>query len=366
MSDRPLIESRIVGGLLGDPAVYAFFPRTGAAALFDLGDVIGTLPTRDLLRVRLALISHTHIDHFIGFDRLLRVNIPHGRLIELCGPPGLAANVYGKLSGYTWNLVDPGQIRFRVREVAADGTLQSYMLVNDHRFVPQPEPSAVADPSPIPVANTLAAAPPASPIATFAAFDDGTRIDAVALDHGIPSIAYACQLGERHHVRPDALAAMGLTPGAWIRDLQLALADGAGLTRFSFGTQSYTAAELQRLLITTTRPRPLGYLTDAGFTPGNLARARRLFQSTDLLICETNYRDIDYRKARERLHLTTKQAALIAAAAGVKQLQIFHVSALYSHEAEAVVQEAAGFFGDFCRYTPPALEEAIAAEFSRL
>src|SRR5690606_24994441 len=112
-----------------DPAVYGFFPRSGDAVLFDLGALDG-LSNRELLRVRMALVSHTHIDHFIGFDRLLRVNIPHGRMIEICGPPGIIRNVKGKLDGYLWNLLEPDQLRFTVHEIDREGGVRSVLLAS--------------------------------------------------------------------------------------------------------------------------------------------------------------------------------------------------------------------------------------------
>src|SRR5256714_7254212 len=63
-----------------------------------------------------AFVSHTHMDHFIGFDRLLRVALGRGKTLRLFGPPGLITNVTGKLRGYTWNLVDGYPLAIEVQE----------------------------------------------------------------------------------------------------------------------------------------------------------------------------------------------------------------------------------------------------------
>src|SRR5690606_765956 len=103
---------------------------SGDAALFDAGS-LDALSNRDLLKVRHVFVSHTHIDHFIGFDKLLRVNVPHFRSIEVCGPKGIISNVQGKLHGYLWNLLESGQVELVVRELSETGEITSARLVND-------------------------------------------------------------------------------------------------------------------------------------------------------------------------------------------------------------------------------------------
>ncbi len=82
----------------GDPLIYAFFKQSGEAVLFDLGSC-EKLSNKELVKVTHAFVSHAHIDHFIGFDRLLRVKVPHGCKLNIYGPEGFIKNVQGKLRG---------------------------------------------------------------------------------------------------------------------------------------------------------------------------------------------------------------------------------------------------------------------------
>src|SRR6266487_5997046 len=74
------------------------------------------LSTTRLLRASEVFVSHTHMDHFIGFDRLLRIALGRQKALRIYGPPGLIENVAGKLRGYTWNLVDDYPFTIDVRE----------------------------------------------------------------------------------------------------------------------------------------------------------------------------------------------------------------------------------------------------------
>src|SRR5215470_16010392 len=117
---------RLVNHPFGDPGLYIAFRYQGRAMLFDLGR-IDRQPAAELLKITHVFVSHTHMDHFIGFDHLLRIFLARDSAIELYGPPGIAANVCGKLGGYTWNLVDGYQFSLTVHEVGCD-TIDSVRL----------------------------------------------------------------------------------------------------------------------------------------------------------------------------------------------------------------------------------------------
>ena len=83
------------------------------------------------------------------------------------------------------------------------------------------------------------------------------------------------------------------------------------------------------------------------------------------MICEANYSDEDWPKARAKMHLTTRQAALIAASVKADKLEIFHISNLYANNPDERVREAEGFFASLAPLSPEALEHAIATELGR-
>lgn len=352
------IECSLVNGIAGDPAVLSFFNQTGDSVLFDLGS-LDALTNRDLLKVRHAFVSHTHIDHFIGFDRWLRVNIPHGRELEVSGPTGIIANVRGKLQGYLWNLLVDDQVRFTVHELDRDGAVKTAVLSNTNQFNPQ----IIASPEPL--TGPRVRPMPEKPGAFITNLKDKSRIEAVALDHGTPSIAYVCQAPLKFHVNTEEVARLGLNPGAWIRDLQIAMADGDFDKKIVVGgSHEFAAKDLGAQILTYDAPRTIGYLTDILFNTENLERIKSLMEGVELLVCETNYCADDKLKATQKKHLTTKQAAIIAAHIRADHLRVFHISNIYSGRENEIVAEADDYFSKYRHADQETLMKLITSEIT--
>jgi ribonuclease Z len=219
------------------------------------------------------------MDHFMGFDQLLRLFLAREATLRLYGPPGIADCVAGKLAGYTWNLTDEYAFVLEVTEIGAR-ELTSWRFAARHRFARE----------------ALGAPRPFSGV-VFA--DPVVTIEAAALDHKIVSMAYA--LTERTHlnVRPDALAAAGLSPGPWLNALKQAVRTGA-----SADTPIEVAPGMRRPLgalkdelLTVTPGQKVAYVVDTLFSPSNVAAIVRLAAGADLFFCEAPFLEEDLEQA---------------------------------------------------------------------
>ncbi|MBS0171291.1 MAG: hypothetical protein JSR62_13135 [Nitrospira sp.] len=334
---NPSFSSTLVNDVFGDPGLFVEVRWAKRALLFDLGhnDALGP---RRLLRAGDIFISHTHMDHFIGFDALLRVALGRGITLRLYGPPGLIANVEGKLRGYTWNLVDGYPLTITVQEFHADEIRTTTFHATDG-FRRHDEP------------NTTPSDGTAD--GSFPVFHDPMfTVQASALNHRIPSFAYALQ--EQFHVNfnKERLHEAGLPVGYWLKEVKQYLwqskpDDFRFLATLYHGhhreTREFVLGEVREQFVTITRGQKLVYVVDARYDAANERKIVELARGADIFYCEAPYLDRDAEKARDRYHLTARQAGIMAKQAGVRELVVFHFSPRYTglrHEIEAEAREA--------------------------
>ena len=341
------LRTEILGGLQGDPAVFAFQKTTGEGLLFDLGS-LDQMPQRELMKVRHVFVSHTHMDHFMGFDRWLRVNIPHRRLLRIWGPAPFFERVQAKLKSYAWNLIDPDQLRFEVHEIHESGMVAKALLTNTDDFAIHPNlESSTSD-----------------DLITMA---DGAVVSCVALRHvSIPSIAYKVRNPDKLRFLHENLASLGLTSGAWISELQSRVARGLLADDFTIGERTFAMSELRAKLLRREEGPAFVYLTDLSFDRANVKALRGAFQKASAIICESSFLDADRPRAVAKAHLTTRQAALIAMALEARYFQIFHVSTIYGQGPEASVAEAKMFFDELSGLSAADKNAALEAEFQEV
>jgi ribonuclease Z len=325
---RPTLHPRLVNGRFGDPVVYVEALHQPEALLFDLGDLT-PLATRDLLRIRHVFVSHMHMDHFIGFDRLLRVNVGRDHRIVLIGPIGIADAVGHKLRAYTWDLVDryKTDLTFEVVEVggAELQTAARFRLKNAFRAEPCPVPSRLSGPH-----------------LRCGDFDLAVAV----LEHHGPSLGFAIQEPLHVNVWRNRLEERGLAPGPWLQPLKRAIAAGLD-DRIRIVLPSGVPCPLGELrnLASVERGQKIAYVTDVADTPSNRAAIAELAATADILFIESSFSAADLYQANARAHLTTQAAGEIARAAGVRRVEAFHFSPRYEDEETRMLAEVAAAFG---------------------
>lgn len=332
---RPSFSSFLVNDPFEDPGLYVEIKWARRALLFDVGHNDSLTPAH-LLRTSDLFVSHTHMDHFIGFDRVLRIALGRGKTLRLFGPPGLIENVAGKLRGYTWNLVDGYPLSIEAREYHPNEIRTAMFFATDGfrscHSPPQVRPGDSYADHVFPVLE-----------------DPMFTVYGVALNHRIPCFGYALQ--ERFHVNinKERLHAAGLPVGSWLKDLKRYLWEGKP-DDFRFAATLYfehrkeerefQLGEVRDRFATITRGQKLTYVVDARYDEENEAKIVNLAQGADVLYCESPYLDQDADKARERYHLTARQAGVMAKKAGVRKLIVFHFSPRYTGRGEAIMKEA--------------------------
>lgn len=332
-----MYSALLVNEPFGDPAVLIKSKYRRESVLFDLGDLHRLAP-REILKIGHIFVSHTHVDHFIGFDTILRVCLGRNQRIGLFGPPGFLDRVEGKLQGYTWNLVEnySNDFELLVTEIHPVRRISRlYRCRNAFR----PEPFADAE---IPVDQPLMEE-------TF------FSISCAFLDHLIPCLAFRFEEKSRVNILKNGLEELGLPTGRWLMALKEAILQGrpdeqliASGEKSSGGGEAITMLPLGLLkekAVKMTRGQRIGYVTDALYSPENEGRILSLAESADHLFIEATFLHADLEKAARKYHLTARQAGLLARKAGVKRFSLFHFSPKYKGAGDALQQEALEAFG---------------------
>ena len=170
--------------------------------------------------------------------------------------------------------------------------------------------------------------------------DDGFQVSAFPISHRGPGcFGFAFQEPSRSPFLVEKAEALGVPPGPIRRDLVAGRSVTVGGRRI----------EPQQVLGPPRRGTRLIHVGDCARTDDLL----EVCQQADGLVIEATYLDVEAELAAEFGHLTARQAADLAARAGVGHLYLTHISRRY-HERE-VLQEASEVFP----------EVSVARDFDR-
>jgi ribonuclease Z len=328
---RPMLHPMLVNGRSGDPALYIETMFEKRAVLFDLGDIT-VLSPRKVQRLEQVFVSHAHIDHFIGFDRLLRLLVGREKTIRLFGPEGFIDNVHHKLLAYRWNLVDRylSDLSFVVTEIDSSFASRTSQFRLKAAFVEEPVGGGR-------IVDGLVCGEP-----TF-------RVSIAVLEHRTPCLGFAIEEVAHVNVWKNRLAEMGLPVGPWLRALKRAVVEERP-DDYPIATPAAPDMQLPlgrlRDAVTVTPGQKIAYVADAADTPANRKAIIGLARSADILFIEAAFAAADAVLAAERAHLTTVAAGLIAREARVRRVEPFHFSPRYAGEGERMLAEVLVAFSD--------------------
>jgi len=324
------LKASLINDPFGDPGLLVQFLFQKRALLFDLGD-ISSLSNAELLKVSHVFVSHTHIDHFIGFDRLLRTVFGREKTLTFFGPENFIKNVEGKLAGFTWNLVDRYEesLTIKVVEVREDKLLKgTFRAIDKFKISGEEEVE----------------------------FEDGIILDdpmckvrAAVLEHRVPCLGFSLQENLHVNINKDRLKSMCVVEGAWLNDLKQAVIEGnpdsyvVEIPINRNGDLSFeknTLGQLKEDLIDISPGQKIGYVVDTIYNEPNSKRIIELVKSADMFFCESPFLADEETRGQERFHLTSHQAGTLAREAGVKKLQVFHFSSRHRDCREQFYNEA--------------------------
>jgi ribonuclease Z len=194
---------------------------------------------------------------------------------------------------------------------------------------------------------------PARPFDGILVDTDTLTVTTAHLDHRIPCLGFALTEKTRLNVRADALDGLGVPPGRWLNRLKDAVRAGEPdeselVAEWHVAGEQhrrrFTVGELRDRLLVETRGQKLAYVVDTLFSQANLERIGVLARDADVFFCESLFLDADRDQASKRYHLTARQAATLARAAGVARLETFHFSSRYDRDPAPLRAEAQAVF----------------------
>ncbi|OWP77090.1 MBL fold metallo-hydrolase [Flavobacterium oreochromis] len=270
----------------------------------ECGDA-SDLTVKECQNTEAIFISHTHIDHFVNFDTILRHQIGIQRRVIICGPEGITNQVQSKIRAYQWNLIDENAIVYEIREIK-----------NNRRIVCSEIRPASWDI--LPLEQEL----------EHLYSNDKFYVEFEILDHKTASIAYLFK--ERDTVKID-IAKSNFKGGAWVNTLKEAFINQNQEALITIEEQTFTAKELYHLL-EIKKGDTLGVIMDHAASPSNHDLIYSSFKECDTVYIESFYKAEDQLQAQLNYHSYSSESARIMKKCKVKKAIPVHFSRRYNEE----------------------------------
>jgi len=271
--------------------------------LCECGDA-SELTVKEIQNTNAIFISHTHIDHFVNFDAIIRHQIGIQRRVVVCGPKNIQKQVCAKLSSYTWNLIQKGAIVYEIREVVSENKICVYEIE-----------------------------PPLWELKKIDEIQDGILfkeksfvVSATLLDHKTPVLAY--KFKENDTIKID-LSKSDFKGGRWIEELKQAFKDEREADVIRIEEQDYRAKDLFHLLH-VEEGDTLGVIMDHVASTENHSKILKHFFKCKTVYIESFYKEEDKELASANYHSFSSMSGEIMKKAMVKEAIPVHFSRKYS------------------------------------
>ncbi len=279
----------------------------------ECGDA-SRLSVKDCQNAEVIFISHTHIDHFVNFDTILRHQLGIEKEVVICGPEGIADRFQSKINAYTWNLIEEGSITYEIREIISEKEIHLYKI--------EP-PKWKLRKTDIIQENIIFK-------------NDRFQVHFTILDHKIPSIAYLFR--EVDTVKID-LSKGSFKGGSWVRKLKTAFDLDLPDDEIIIEGVSYASKDLFYLL-EVKKGASLGVIMDYAPNAENHTKIKALFSFCDKVFIESFYKLEDKKFAESNSHSYSQASGRIMRECGVKDAIPVHFSRKYREEdVEVLIRE---------------------------
>ena len=321
---REFSTLRLVNGSAGDPVLYLDYPGGDNALLFDCGDN-DRLTLGQLGDLEAAFITHHHIDHFVGFDRLLRANLDRDKTLHVFGPQRTIERIFARIHSYEHAFFPFQKLTLAVHELLPKVRRTAHFECRT-RFAPA---EVIEEPWKGRVCYET----------------EHLQVEALAVDHTVPCLAYALVERKGYHLDPEKVAAGMLEPGPWVAEALKLLRDGADPgTALAIRGGTYPLRQLAEQYFTESAGARVAFVTDTFFSEDLRPQLAKLAKGAWRLYCDSFYARSEAANAAKHRHMMAHQAAELAKAAKVERLVLTHFAARYAGHYDKLVAEAAAVF----------------------
>ncbi|WP_237274928.1 MBL fold metallo-hydrolase [Tenacibaculum ovolyticum] len=272
--------------------------------LCDCGEA-KELTVKECQNINAIFISHTHIDHFVNFDTILRHQIGIKRKVVICGPRGIIDQVQNRIKSYCWNLIEKDAISYEVREILTKNKIKTTIL--NPPFWEKEE-----------ISETNSSI-------LFKEKDFIVNFD--ILDHKTASICYLFKENDKTKIELNK----NFKGGKWVSELKKAFETNNEGLIITVNDKNYSAKELFHM-VTTQKGKKVGVIMDHSANTENHKKIKELFLNTDEIYIECFYKDEDKEFAVKNYHSYASMSGNIMKETNVKNAIPVHFSRKYSKD----------------------------------